>query len=536
MRSCIDAGNKHSVFSVSSVAQKENMSRSFLQFHEVGFRYESAIEPLFKELSFHFERGWTGVVGVNGGGKSTLLKLATGLLEAGEGRIQSPQLTIYCPQRTDDMPRNLPTLLDEQDKSAIILKSMLGLQEDWSERWPTLSHGERKRAQLATALWQEPDLLAIDEPTNHLDREARAMIAQALHQFQGIGLLVSHDRELLDSLCQQCLFVEPPTVTVRPGGITKGQKLARNEQQTLQKQQHLKKQAYKKLQKEAHKRREEASQANKKRSKRKIPRKDHDAKAKIGLARITGKDAVAGKLLRQLDGRLKQAQEQAEGITVKKEYAGGIWLPGSRSQRNHILQFPAGALPLGDEKTLSYPELHLRPDDRVALKGLNGTGKSSLIRRIVGALNVPEEHVVYLPQEIERKQARQILEQAQELPNEQLGHLMTIVSRLGSRPRRLLESAEPSPGEIRKLLLALGMTRLPHIIIMDEPTNHMDLASIECLEEALAECPCCLLLVSHDTHFLRSLTRTNWEIVPEDPPPEGKYLLTCAEYSCSVNI
>ncbi len=491
------------------------MSRSFVQFHTVGFCYESAPEPLFDEVSFHLDRGWSAVVGVNGSGKSTLLKLATGLLEADEGRIHAPQRRLYCPQRTDDMPQDFIHLLAEQSKSAGILKSTLSIQTDWGERWISLSHGERKRVQLATALWQEPDLLAVDEPTNHLDAEARAMIGLALQNFHGVGLLVSHDRELLDNLCRQCLFVEPPTVIVRPGGMTQGMKVAKAEQQSLQKQQDLRKRSYKKLQKEAHKRREEASRANKKRSRRKIPRKDHDAQAKIGLARISGKDAVAGKRLRQLDGRLQQAQEQAEGIHVKKEYATGIWLPDSRSQRDRLLHMPAGTLLLGKEKILSYPELTLRPEDRVALSGLNGTGKSSLIRRIVCSLNVPEEHVVSIPQEIEREQARNILEQARALPHEQLGHLLTVVSRLGSRPQRLLESVEPSPGETRKLLLALGMTRSPHIIVMDEPSNHMDLTSIECLEQALAECPCCLLLVSHDMHFLKKLTRTRWEITKD---------------------
>ena len=76
----------------------------------------------------------------------------------------------------------------------------------------------------------------------------------------------------------------------------------------------------------------------------------------------------------------------------------------------------------------------------------------------------------------------------------------------------LLASTEPSPGETRKLLLALGMVHAPHIIIMDEPTNHMDLLSIEALEAALADCPCSLLLVSHDLRFLHRLTQTNWHI------------------------
>ena len=113
-------------------------------------------------------------------------------------------------------------------------------------------------------------------------------------------------------------------------------------------------------------------------------------------------------------------------------------------------------------------------------------------------MNVPEQHITYIPQEIELGQSQNILTQVQALPNDKLGHLMTIVSRLGSRPHRLLASTTPSPGETRKLLLAIGMTYAPHITIMDEPTNHMDLLSIDCLEQALSDCPCCMVLVSHD--------------------------------------
>jgi ATPase subunit of ABC transporter with duplicated ATPase domains len=138
-----------------------------------------------------------------------------------------------------------------------------------------------------------------------------------------------------------------------------------------------------------------------------------------------------------------------------------------------------------------------------------------LIRHLINVLNAPKEHITYVPQEIDLSRSQDTLVQARALPHDQLGHLMTIVSRLGSRPHRLLDSTEPSPGETRKLLLALGMTRLPHIIVMDEPTNHMDLPSIECLEQALADCPCSLLLVSHDKRFLKALAQIEWRIAKD---------------------
>ena len=94
----------------------------------------------------------------------------------------------------------------------------------------------------------------------------------------------------------------------------------------------------------------------------------------------------------------------------------------------------------------------------------------------------------------------------------QKGFLMSIISRLGSDPNRLLTTTTPSPGELRKLMLAEGILQNPVLIIMDEPTNHMDLPSIQCVENALSECVCALLLVSHDQVFLENLVKTYWYI------------------------
>ena len=154
----------------------------------------------------------------------------------------------------------------------------------------------------------------------------------------------------------------------------------------------------------------------------------------------------------------------------------------------------------------------MRADDRVAITGPNGTGKTTLVQHILASANVPEEKLTAMPQEVDAVLGAAILQEAHRLAPEQLGHAMNTVSRLGSRPARLLESVEPSPGELRKLLLALGMARAPHLIVMDEPTNHLDLPSIECLENALADCPCGLLLVSHDERFLDRLEMQRWHI------------------------
>ncbi len=483
-----------------------------IEFNKIEFAYDASEEPLFQNLTLHIPTGWTGVVGANGAGKTTFLKLATGLLAPLAGRVASPPRVLYCSQRMEAPPEELPAFMESFEKSAMVLKGRLRVEADWPGRWSTLSHGERKRAQIGVAVWAAPDVLAVDEPTNHVDAEARDLLVAALRSFTGIGLLVSHDRSLLDLLCTRTIFIDSPEVIMRKGGYSKGQRIAEGECAAIRKKRESAKRKFNRLRREAGKRRDLANRSDKRRSKGSISKKDHDAKQKIDASRLTGKDGVGGKLLRQLEGRLDLARKEMETTRVKRENRMGIRLPGGRSHRDLLLNMPEGFLSLGCEMRLSYPALYIKPDDRIGITGRNGSGKSTLVRNLLPYFNAPESRITFVPQEIELARSREILAQVRAQSPEQKGKLMTIISRLGSRPDRLLMSTTPSPGEIRKLLLALGMSREPYIIVMDEPTNHMDLPSIECLEAALSQCPSALLLISHDQRFLERLTRQAWHI------------------------
>jgi len=500
------------------------MTDPSLRFQRVSFAYDTATRPLIRDLTVHFAPGWTGVVGANGAGKSTILKLATGILVPLQGRVVSPGCAIYCEQRTDAVPDRLGDLIQAVDGEAFTIKGRLAVGSDWVERWSTLSHGERKRAQIAAAFWQRPQVLALDEPTNHLDTDARDLLFEALSTFRGVGILVCHDRKLLDDLCRQCLLVEPPDAVLRPGNYSQGLQQEEKEAMAARRRLAQARNDLERLNREAARRREAALEADRKRSKRGLARKDHDAREKVNLARVSGKDGAAGKRLSQLEGRLSQARKKVETITVKRTLTLGIWMPGSRSERNTLFNLPAGSLPLGGVRRLDFPELVMKPDDRIALTGPNGCGKSTLVAHILQSLTIPPDRITYLPQEIDIRASQDILLRARALSREKLGHMLTVVSRLGSTPYRLLETEEPSPGEVRKILLASGIANVPHLIVMDEPTNHLDLPSIECLEEAMADCPCGLLLVSHDRRFLDALTEQRWHI-SEDSEMPGRYVL-----------
>ncbi len=485
-----------------------------LIFQNVAFSYDRSLNPLFVDADIQFPVGWTGIIGANGVGKTTLLLLASGQLTPSAGVIHSPGKVIYCPQRTDNQPADFSEFMTSMDSDACILRSRLHIDNDWVSRWQSLSHGERKKIQIAAALWKNPNIIALDEPANHIDADTRNLLMDVLAKYKGIGLLVSHDRNMLDTLCSQCVYVDPPSIGIYQGGYTKTIEQVRANEEQMHKERDLAKTKLIKLEKEVNRRKAEAGRSDSKKSKRHISIHDNDAKGKIDLARVTGKDGAAGRLANQLSGRMRQAEEQLLKSKVKKRYKIDFWLPSSVSTRNTLFDIPAGTIDFGNGHRLEFPNLSMLPDDRIAVTGANGTGKSTLIRHIIQNLNLPHDKVVYLPQEIDLSQSYAIMDEVNSLSHEKMGEIMTKVSSLGSRPGRLVGSENTSPGEIRKILLALGVSKAPHLIIMDEPTNHLDIPAIECLENALGKCPCGLLLVSHDERFLSKLAKKEWYLSP----------------------
>lgn len=262
-------------------------------------------------------------------------------------------------------------------------------------------------------------------------------------------------------------------------------------------------------------RKQRADASKKRRSKRKIACGDHDAKSKIDLARISGKDAVDGKRYRLMKSRISRLEDHRATIGYSKTPPLGVVFDDRRVKGVYPLILPADSLPLGGDKRLFFPDLGIGEHERIGVTGGNGTGKSTFIRHLVANIPLSGDAVVYVPQEIPLETARLFMRHIGTLNGEELGEIMTIVSRLGSDPERLRDSAVPSPGEMRKLILAEGIRRQPALIVMDEPTNHMDLPSIECLETALANCACPMVLVSHDRAFLSKLATCSWRFGPD---------------------
>ncbi len=468
--------------------------------------------PLFTNLSCTFSDGWTAVVGKNGCGKTTLLNLLAGNLKPLSGSVTVLGTAAYCSQNSIALPAETEQFLFDYSHHTMRLKGILGIENDWAERWNTLSFGERIRFQIACALSGEPDILLADEPTNHLDFESRELVYNSLSLFRGTGLLVSHDRMLLNSLPGHCLFLDPPRAVLRPGNYESGRtEVSREHAEAVHTRAQLQKKV-KKLKIEATRKKNLAARADSDRSKKNLHRKDHDGRAKLDLAKLTGRDAVQGKLFTRIQNRIITEEEKLDGINVKQQRDFKIYADYSALRSDFIFRIPSGSVDIG-AKTLHFPDLEVKPGDRIGIVGPNGSGKSSLIKFILQS--VPMKKCLYIPQEIPPDETASFMQRIRTLPGNIKADIYASMDRLGSDPVRVIESGMPSPGELRKLMLSEGFIQSPAILIMDEPTNHMDLGSAECLEQTLKESECAVLLVSHDNYFLKSLVDTTWMIKVE---------------------
>ena len=430
-----------------------------------------------------------GLVGRNGSGKSTLLKIAAGLVEAdGGSRFVQPGATIrYLPQEPDlagfattraYVEAGLAPGDDEHRASYLLMA--LGLTGD--EAPATLSGGEARRAALARTLAPEPDILLLDEPTNHLDLPAIEWLEAELKSSRSALVLISHDRRFLETLTRATLWLDRGRTRKLDKGF--GVFEAWRDEQLAQ---------------------EELDR--------------HKLDRQIEREKDWLRYGVTARRKRNT-GRLRALDDLREKRRTQRKAQGSVQLTVTEGATSGALVVEAKNVSKAyDGRTIVADfSTRIARGDRIGLVGANGAGKTTLLNLITGAL-APDEGVIRIGANVEiatLDQKRASLDPSTTL-REALTHGRGDTVEVGGQTKHVVsymkdflfgpeQAGSPlsalSGGERGRLLLARALAQPSNLLVLDEPTNDLDLETLDLLQEMIGEYPGTVILVSHDRDFL----------------------------------
>ncbi|MCW2391501.1 ABC-F family ATP-binding cassette domain-containing protein [Sphingobium sp. B11D3A] len=461
-------------------------------------------------------RSRVGLIGRNGAGKSTLMKTIIGDLDPDGGSVDMPRDTRlgYIAQ---EAPSGSATPFDtvlaaDTERAALLVESEtcedpdrlgdlhdrliaidayaaparagriltgLGFDEEMQNRpLDSFSGGWKMRVALGALLFSEPDLLLLDEPSNHLDLEATLWLESFLKEYRGTVLVISHERDLLNNVVDHILHLEGGKITLYPGGYDAFER----------------------------QRAERLAQLESAREKQAAER----AKLQDYVARNSARASTA-----------KQAQSRAKALAKMQPIAAALEdpslsfdFPDPEALRPPLITLDMASVGYNETPILQRLNLRIDPDDRIALLGKNGNGKTTLARLLAaqlpamdGAMNASGKMNVgyftqYQVEELDTEDTP-LEHMTRQMKGATPGAVRAQLGRFGfSGIRATQKVGSLSGGERARLALALITRHAPHLLILDEPTNHLDVDSREALVQALNSYSGAVVIVSHDRHMI----------------------------------
>ena len=492
------------------------------------------IKEILRDASFSIEpNDKVGLIGVNGSGKSTLLKMIAGIepTDGGQRLLKSGARVIYLPQQPeidenltvidqvfadsgeqmqlvreyedlshkigrakgDDLDNLMARLAvvtekmatlgawDLETKAKIVL-SKLGI-EDFDTKVKDLSGGYRKRIALAAALLNEPDLLLMDEPTNHLDAESVEWLQEYLARFQGAILLITHDRYFLDKVTTRILEIDRANLYAYSGNYSY----------------YLEKKAQ-----------QEESIASSQRKLQGVLRKELEWLKRGAKARSTKQKARIDRIGQMQNREFKEAQAKVD-----------IDTPGRRIGKK-VIELENVSKSFEGRTLFKDFSYEFTPRDRIGIIGANGAGKSTLMNIITGRIE-PDTgkvdigktiHIGYFDQHSDNildaldenqrviEYIKDVAEVVTTASGDQISASQMLEKFLFPPDQQYAPIHKLSGGEKRRLFLLQVLMDAPNVLILDEPTNDLDVQTLAILEDYLENFNGCVIVVSHDRYFL----------------------------------
>ncbi|ANF56715.1 ABC-F family ATP-binding cassette domain-containing protein [Halotalea alkalilenta] len=485
-------------------------------------------EPLIEHADLILHDGQkVGIVGANGAGKSSLFKLILGELSADRGEVEltSGSRIAHMAQEIDALDRSLVDYVLDGDAALREVERLLeaarasgddlrqaellgqfevhdgysararaeqllvGLgfsQQVLGHSLSAFSGGWRMRANLARTLFTPSDLLLLDEPTNHLDLDALLWLEQWLIRYPGTLLLISHDRDFLDAVCDRIIHFDERRLELYRGNYSAFERLR----------------AERLASREAERAQQQARRAE----------------LEDFVRRFRAKASKA----RQAQSRLKMLERMEEIAPLRAASPFSFRLLGSDKVSFPLLALDRARVGYSDQGLLENVRLTLAPGDRIGLLGPNGAGKSTLIKALTGQLalldgeRVEGEHLAlgYFAQhqvdalDMSSTPHQHVLRLSPSASDQEIRDFLGGFDFRGDAAFGRV--GEFSGGEKARLALALIAWRRPNLLLLDEPTNHLDLEMRAALTEALAGFEGAVVIVSHDRHLLRASVDQFW--------------------------
>lgn len=483
-------------------------------------------EKLFSDINFSINKEDRIVlIGKNGSGKSTLMKIISGKISPSSGSIEGPNNIKYLSQ------------MDENTKEKgqqTILELLSSVDNDWweiqmnyekifAQKLPpvesqigNLSGGEYMRLKIAIATYQNPEILLLDEPTNHLDIDAKEILKKFIDDFQGGVMIVSHDVHFINQVARSIIELNDGKIKQFGGDYQDYLTILDNESNARERRLSDAEQEIRKAKKNAEKEQKRAS-----RSKR-AGKEAIGSMSTIERGFFKNKASKsAGQGYEKAQEKIKEAKKKVDENTVEKKKMARISIQENENNpHKKLLEINSGTLTVNGKKLIDNINLSIRSGDRIALAGKNGSGKTCLISALIGTesnnvklsgnISFAENlSTLYLSQKYEQViPEKSLLDNVldanpgitMQIARQSLGNLLFTDTYKVKRPAKTL-----SGGETARLAFAMASISAIDILVLDEPTNNLDIDTINVITKALEQFNGAILAVSHDIQFLSDI-------------------------------